>query len=380
MDERPAWPAIVLVTPKGWTGPKTVDGLQTEGSFRSHQVPFSEMTEEHVRLLEDWMQSYRPEELFDERGALRPELADLAPQGAKRMGANPHANGGLCCGTWSLPDFRDFAVKVPAPGAVKGEATKVMGAFLAEVMRRNLAAKDFRVFGPDETRSNRLDAVLEVTPRTWNADLLPGDDKLSPTGRVMEILSEHTIQGWVEGYLLTGRHALFSCYEAFIHIVSSMFNQYAKWLDVCEEIPWRRPVPSLNYLLDLARLATGPQRLLASGPGLHRPRAHQEGLGDAGLPAARRELPAVCHRQVPAQPQPGERDSRRQAAGASVAGHGLGHQALHRRHRDLGVGWQRCGQRARRGHGLRRRRAHHGDPGGGGLHAQAPARPQGAGW
>jgi xylulose-5-phosphate/fructose-6-phosphate phosphoketolase len=249
VDERPAWPALVLVTPKGWTGPKTVDGLQTEGSFRSHQVPFSEMTEEHVRLLEDWMQSYGPGELFDERGALLPELAALAPQGAKRMGAGPHANGGLLTRELQLPDFRAFALKVPAPGAVKGEATKVMGAFLAEVMRRNLAAKDFRLFGPDETRSNRLDAVLEVTPRTWNANLLPGDDKLSPTGRVMEILSEHTIQGWVEGYLLTGRHALFSCYEAFIHIVSSMFNQYAKWLDVCEEIGWRRPVPSLNYLL-----------------------------------------------------------------------------------------------------------------------------------
>jgi xylulose-5-phosphate/fructose-6-phosphate phosphoketolase len=247
--ERPAWPAIVLVTPKGWTGPKTVDGLRTEGSFRSHQVPFSEMTEEHVRLLEDWMQSYRPEELFDERGAPRPELAALAPRGAKRMGSGQHANGGLLTRELELPDFRAFALTVPAPGKATGEATRVMGAFLAEVMRRNLAANDFRVFGPDETRSNRLDAVLEVTPRTWNAALLPGDDKLSPTGRVMEILSEHTIQGWVEGYLLTGRHALFSCYEAFIHIVSSMFNQYAKWLDVCEEIPWRRPVPSLNYLL-----------------------------------------------------------------------------------------------------------------------------------
>jgi xylulose-5-phosphate/fructose-6-phosphate phosphoketolase len=207
------------------------------------------MTEEHVRLLEDWLRSYGPEELFDGRGALLPELAGLAPRGARCMGANPHANGGLLTRQLDLPDFRDFALDVPAPGTTTGEATRVMGAFLAEVMKRNLTAKDFRVFGPDETRSNRLDAVLEVTPRTWNAALLPGDDKLSPTGRVMEILSEHTIQGWVEGYLLSGRHALFSCYEAFIHIVSSMFNQYAKWLDVCEEIPWRQPVPSLNYLL-----------------------------------------------------------------------------------------------------------------------------------
>jgi xylulose-5-phosphate/fructose-6-phosphate phosphoketolase len=247
--ERPAWPAIVLVTPKGWTGPKTVDGLQTEGTWRSHQVPFSEMTDEHIKLLEDWMRSYKPEELFDETGAFRPELAALAPAGKRRMGDNPHGNGGLLLRDLDLPDFRDFAVDVPAPGGALGEATKVMAQFLAETMRLNLGSKNFRVFGPDETRSNRLDAVLEVTPRTWNAAIIPGDDRLSPDGRVMEILSEHTIQGWVEGYLLTGRHALFSCYEAFIHIVSSMFNQYAKWLDVCEEISWRRPVPSLTYLL-----------------------------------------------------------------------------------------------------------------------------------
>ena len=247
--ERPAWPAIVLVTPKGWTGPKLVDGLQTEGTFRSHQVPFSEMTDEHIELLEEWMRGYRPDELFDEAGALLPELAGLAPVGTRRMGDNPHANGGLLLRDLRLPDFREFAVQVPAPGAVTGEATRVMGTFLAEVMRLSLDSADFRVFGPDETLSNRLNAVLDVTPRTWNAELLPGDDRLSPTGRVMEILSEHTIQGWVEGYLLTGRHAFFSCYEAFIHIVASMFNQYAKWLDVCQEIPWRRPVASLNYLL-----------------------------------------------------------------------------------------------------------------------------------
>jgi len=247
--ERPAWPAIVLVTPKGWTGPKIVDGLPAEGTFRSHQVPFSDMTDEHLKLLEDWMRSYRPEELFDETGALRPELAELAPAGTRRMGDNPHANGGLLLRDLRLPDFRDFALDVPAPGAVKGEATRQMGQYLAEVMRLDLDRGDFRLFGPDETTSNRLNAVLDVTPRTWNAALLPGDDRLSPTGRVMEILSEHTIQGWVEGYLLTGRHAFFSCYEAFIHIIASMFNQYAKWLDVSEEIPWRRPVASLNYLL-----------------------------------------------------------------------------------------------------------------------------------
>jgi xylulose-5-phosphate/fructose-6-phosphate phosphoketolase len=247
--ERPLWPAIVLVTPKGWTGPKTVDGLQVEGSFRSHQVPFSDMTEAHIRLLEDWMRSYRPEELFDEDGAFRAELGELAPKGRRRMGDNPHANGGLLLRDLELPDFRDFQIEVPAPGAVLGQSTKVMGDFLAETMRLNLETKDFRLLGPDETVSNRLDAVLEVTPRTWNAALLPGDDRLAPGGRVMEILSEHTIQGWLEGYLLTGRHGLFSCYEAFVHIVDSMFNQHAKWLDVSQGIPWRRPIASLNYLL-----------------------------------------------------------------------------------------------------------------------------------
>lgn len=247
--ERPAWPVIVLVTPKGWTGPKTVDGVPTEGTFRSHQVPFSDMTDEHVRLLEEWLKSYEPEELFDETGAFRPELADLAPEGTRRMGDNPHANGGLLLRDLELPDFREFAVDVPSPGGTTGQATRTMGEFLAGVMQANLEQADFRLFGPDETTSNRLNAVLEVTPRTWNAAILPGDDRLSPTGRVMEILSEHTIQGWVEGYLLSGRHAFFSCYEAFIHIIASMFNQHSKWLDVCEEISWRRPVASLNYLL-----------------------------------------------------------------------------------------------------------------------------------
>jgi xylulose-5-phosphate/fructose-6-phosphate phosphoketolase len=247
--DRPRWPMIVLVTPKGWTGPKMVDGLQTEGSFRSHQVPFSDMTDDHIQLLEDWMRSYRPEELFDAQGTLLPELAALAPEGDRRMGANPHANGGLLLRDLEMPDFRAFAVDVPSPGAVTAQSTKVMGKLLAQIMRDNLDRRDFRLFGPDETRSNRLDAVLDVTPRTWNAVVLPGDDRLAPDGRVMEILSEHTIQGWLEGYLLTGRHGLFSCYEAFIHIIDSMFNQHAKWLDVCREIPWRRPIASLNYLL-----------------------------------------------------------------------------------------------------------------------------------
>ncbi len=247
--ERPSWPAIVLVTPKGWTGPKMVDGLQTEGTFRSHQVPFSDMDDEHIALLEQWMRSYRPEELFDEGGAFRPELAELAPRGTRRMGDNPHANGGLLSRDLELPDFRDFAVEVPEPGATKGEATKQLGLFLAEAMRLNLDSRDFRVFGPDETVSNRLDAILDVTARTWNAQVLPGDDRLAPDGRVMEILSEQVIQGWLEGYLLTGRHGFFSCYEAFVHIIASMFNQHAKWLDVSHDIEWRRPIPSLTYLL-----------------------------------------------------------------------------------------------------------------------------------
>ncbi len=247
---RPRWPMIILKTPKGWTGPKEVDGQKTEGSWRSHQVPFGELTKpEHLRLLEQWMQSYQPEELFDYNGALKPELAELAPQDARRMGANPHANGGLLLRDLRLPDFRDYAVDLPQPGQALAEPTRVMGRFLRDVMQLNREARNFRVVGPDETASNRLGALFEVTERAWVAERLPEDDHLAPDGRVMEILSEHTCQGWLEGYLLTGRHGLFSCYEAFIHIVDSMFNQHAKWLKVSKEIPWRRPIASLNYLL-----------------------------------------------------------------------------------------------------------------------------------
>ena len=249
---RPQWPMIVLRSPKGWTGPKEVDGKKTEGSWRSHQVPFAELATKkgHLKLLERWMKSYRPKELFDERGAPRPELAALAPQGARRMGANPHANGGLLLKNLRMPEFRDYAVSVERPGTTRAEATRVMGAFLRDLMKANLATRNFRVFGPDETASNRLGALFEVTARTWVAETLPEDDHLAPDGRVMEILSEHTCQGWLEGYLLTGRHGLFSTYEAFVHIVDSMFNQHAKWLKVTRsEIPWRRPIASLNYLL-----------------------------------------------------------------------------------------------------------------------------------
>ena len=249
--ERPVWPMIVLVTPKGWTGPKSVDGKPTEGTWRSHQVPLAEMASrpEHVKLLEDWMKSYRPGELFDASGRLLPELAALAPEGPRRMGANPHANGGLLLRDLRLPDFREYALAVPAPGAVEAEATRVLGGFLRDIFKLNRETRSFRLFGPDETASNRLSAVFEATDRDWLAERLAGDDHLSPDGRVMEVLSEHLCQGWLEGYLLTGRHGLFSCYEAFIHIVDSMFNQHAKWLKTTRHIPWRRPIASLNYLL-----------------------------------------------------------------------------------------------------------------------------------
>jgi xylulose-5-phosphate/fructose-6-phosphate phosphoketolase len=248
---RPAWPMIVLRTPKGWTGPKEVDGLPAEGTWRSHQVPFSEMAgkPEHVKLLDIWMRSYKPDELFDKAGRVLPELAELAPKGDRRMGANPHANGGLLLHDLRLPDFRDYAVAVPQPGAVEAEATRVLGTLLRDVMRLNLERRNFRLFGPDETASNRLGAVFEATGKTWMAETLATDEHLSPDGRVMEVLSEHQCQGWLEGYLLTGRHGFFSCYEAFIHIIDSMLNQHAKWLKVARHIPWRRPIASLNYLL-----------------------------------------------------------------------------------------------------------------------------------
>jgi xylulose-5-phosphate/fructose-6-phosphate phosphoketolase len=248
---RPRWPMIILITPKGWTGPKEVDGKKTESSWRSHQVPLTEVAtnEAHRRQLEQWMRSYRPETLFDESGRLVPQVAALAPKRSRRMGANPHANGGLLLSDLKMPDFRSFAVDVAKPATVVAEATRVLGAFLRDLMRLNQERRNFRVFGPDETASNRLGALFEVTNRTWLADRRPDDEALGPDGRVMEILSEHTCQGWLEGYLLTGRHGFFSCYEAFIHIVDSMFNQHAKWLKVCNEISWRRPIASLNYLL-----------------------------------------------------------------------------------------------------------------------------------
>jgi xylulose-5-phosphate/fructose-6-phosphate phosphoketolase len=247
---RPQWPMIVLRTPKGWTCPPTIDGKKCEDYWRSHQVPMGDMdSQSHVEILEQWLRSYRPEELFDDSGRLHAELAALAPRGTRRMSDNPHANGGLLLKALTLPDFRDYAVRVTHPGEVIAEATKVMGTFLRDVMKRNLSAANFRLFSPDENNSNRWQDVLEVTNRCFMGEIYPEDDRLSPDGRVMEVLSEHQCQGWLEGYLLTGRHGFFSCYEAFIHIIDSMFNQHAKWLKVCNHIPWRRPIASLNYLL-----------------------------------------------------------------------------------------------------------------------------------
>ena len=248
---RPRWPMIVLNSPKGWTGPKVVDGLQVEGTFRSHQVPLSDpaANPEHLKQLEEWLRSYRPEELFDEKGGLRPELAELAPAGTRRMGSNPHANGGILLRDLRMPDFRDYAAKVPAPGTEGIGDTRVLAPFLRDVAKLNGERRIFRIFGPDETISNGLAAVFEATNRQWDAETLANDEFLALQGRVMEMLSEHQCEGWLEGYLLTGRHGLFNCYEAFIHIVDSMFNQHAKWLKVTNGLPWRRKISSLNYLL-----------------------------------------------------------------------------------------------------------------------------------
>ncbi|RVI05969.1 phosphoketolase family protein [Sinorhizobium meliloti] len=250
-SDRPAWPMIIFRSPKGWTGPREVDGKKTEGTWRSHQVPLAKLAEvpAHLGILEEWLKSYRPWELFDESGSLRPELRELAPKGERRMGANPHANGGLLLKDLNLPDFRQYAVEIGIPGTVTAESTRTAGLYLRDVMKLNAQERNFRIFGPDETVSNRLSPVFQETDRVFTGDILASDMQLSPDGRVMEVLSEQLCQGWLEGYLLTGRHGLFSCYEAFIHIVDSMFNQHAKWLKVCREVPWRKPIASLTYLL-----------------------------------------------------------------------------------------------------------------------------------
>jgi xylulose-5-phosphate/fructose-6-phosphate phosphoketolase len=377
---RPRWPMIVLASPKGWTGPKTVDGLQVEGTFRAHQVPLSDPAThpEHLKLLEDWLGSYRPEELFDEQGRLKPELAELAPRGDRRMGANPHANGGILLRDLRMPDFRDYAIDVSSPGVRGIGDTHVLGRFLRDVAKLNGEQRNFRVFGPDETLSNGLEALFDATKRQWDAATLSNDEFLAPTGRVMEMLSEHQCEGWLEGYLLTGRHELFNCYEAFIHIVDSMFNQHAKWLKVTSRLPWRRKISSLNYLLASHVWRQDHNGFTHQDPGFidHVVNKKAE-IVRVYLP--RCQLPAVGDRPLPAQPPLRQRRDRGQTPGAAVADDGRRPQALHRGHRDLAVGQQRPGRCARRGHGLLRGRAHAGDARRRLHYARASARPESPG-
>ncbi len=374
---RPRWPMIVLRTPKGWTGPKEVDGLPAEGSFRSHQVPLSEVRTNpaHRAQLEEWLRSYQPEQLFDAAGALRAELAALAPTGARRMGANPHANGGLLLRELELPDFRDYAVPVPAPATTYSEATRVLGGFLRDVVSAN--RDRFRIMGPDETASNRLSAVFEATDRVWEAERLDTDDHLARDGRVMEVLSEHLCQGWLEGYLLTGRHGLFNCYEAFIHIIDSMFNQHAKWLKVTRDIPWRRPIASLTYLLSSHVWRQDHNGFSHQDPGFIDHVANKRAeIVRVYLPPGR-ELSAVGGRPLPALTPLRQRDRGRQAAGARLPDDGRGDRPLHPGHRRVGMGLQRQRRRARRGARVRRRRADAGDALSGGTDPRAPPRAQG---
>ena len=374
---RPRWPMIVLRSPKGWTGPKVVDGLQVEGTFRAHQVPLLVDADhpEHVAQLEAWMKSYKAEELFDESGRLIPELAELAPKGDRRMGANPHANGGLLLHDLRMPDFHQHAVTVPSPGAVDAQDTMVLGKFLRDIAKLNEAQRNFRIFGPDETLSNLLGAVFEVTNRQWDAREVQNDEFLAPAGQVLDsMLSEHQCEGWLEGYLLTGRHGLFNSYEAFIRIVDSMFSQHAKWLKVTRELPWRRPDLVAELSARLACLAAGSQRLHASGSWVPRPRDQQEGRHRARVSAARRQLSSVGLRSLPAQPELRQRGRGRQTRAAAMAEHGRRRHPLHGRARHLAMGQQRPGQRAGRRHGLLRRHADAGDSGGGFHPSRASAR------
>ncbi len=376
---RPAWPMLILRTPKGWTGPAVVDGLQVEGTWRAHQVPISEARDDdgHRHQLEEWMRSYRPEELFDDHGSLIPELRALAPEGDRRMGANPHANGGLLLRALELPDFRDYAVPVERPGTSLSEATRVLGTFLRDVVVRN--ERNFRIFGPDETASNRLGAVLERTDKQWDAEVLPVDEKLAPSGRVMEVLSEHQCEGWLEGYLLTGRHGLFDCYEAFIHIVDSMFNQHAKWLKVTRNIPWRRPIASLNYLLSSHVWRQDHNGFSHQDPGFidHVVNKKAEIIRVYLPPDANCLLSVAdhCLRVAPLR----ERDRRGQAARARLPLDRGRDRPLHARHRHLGVRLERRGRRAGRRARLRGRHPDARGGGRGGDPARAAAGAEGAG-
>ncbi len=360
---RPRWPMIVLISPKGWTGPKMIDGKRNEGTFRSHQVPLTDPAKhpEHLRQLEEWLRSYRPAELFDARGRLKTELAELAPSGQRRMGANPNANGGMLLRDLRMPDFREYAVEIPAPGIAGIGDTHVLGKFLRDVVKLNAQPRNFRIFGPDETLSNGLEAVFEAGNRQWLADTTKDDEFLAPSGPVMEMLSEHQCEGWLEGYLLTGRHGLFNCYEAFIHIVDSMFNQHAKWLKVTAGLPWRRKIASLNYLLSSHVWRQDHNGFTHQDPGFI------DHVVNKKAEIVRVYLPpdANCLLSVMDHCLRSRHYVNVVVAGKHPAPQWLTmdarHQSLQRGHRHLAVGQQRSKQRARRGHGLCRRRADAGD-------------------
>ena len=338
--DRPRWPALVLRTPKGWTGPAEIDGVPIEGTFRSHQVPIGDprTNPAHLALLESWMRSYRPDELFTDDGRLHDDLRALAPEGDRRMGANPVANGGRVRVALDLPDPSDYAVGVDQPATVVHESTRVLGELLRDVFVKNADAANFRLFCPDETNSNRLGAVFEVENRCWMEARTDVDDHLSPDGRVMEVLSEHLCEGWLEGYLLTGRHGLFATYEAFAMVASSMVVQHAKWLEAAQDLGWRRPVSSLNVLLTSHVLAQRPQRIQPPRPRPHRHHAVEEGLGGSGVPPSGRQLPLVGRRSLPPVARLRQPDRHRQATAAAVAGHGVGSGALLGRGGSVAVG------------------------------------------
>ena len=345
--ERQKWPMIILRTPKGWTCPKEVDGHKLEGSWRAHQMPILDPKTNpgHLKLVEDWLRSYRPEELFDEGGGLVAKLKETAPLGTRRISGNPHANGGLLRKPLTLPDFRDYAVKVKEPGQVEVSSTDTLGHFLREVMRQNMTS--FRVFGPDETASNKLDAIYEASGKTWLEEYKPEDadgGHLAVDGRVMEMLSEHTLEGWFEGYVLTGRHGFFSSYEAFVHIIDSMFNQHAKWLEKSKlELRWRAPISSINLLITSLVWRQDHNGLYASGPGVPGCGDEQEPGGDADLSAAGCELPAERRGPLPAEHELHQRDRGGQGGAPAVSGHGCGGGPLHQGDRDMEL----CEQRRR---------------------------------
>ncbi len=379
--ERPRWPMIVLRTPKGWTGPKVVDGLPVEGTWRAHQVPLSAVREkpEHLAQLEAWMRSYRLDELFDTAGRPRPDVVGWLPQGDRRMGSNPHANGGLLTRDLRLPDLGEHAVLVDAPGAHDAESTRVLGGYLRDVFGLNADTRDFRMFGPDETASNRLDAVYEATDKTWEAEVLPVDVSLATDGRVMEILSETTCQGWLEGYLLTGRHGLFSCYEAFSHIVDSMFNQHAKWLKVARTLPWRRPVPSLNYLLTSHVWRQDHNGFTHQDPGFMDLVVNKKAeVVRVYLPPDANTLLSTVDHCLRTRNYVNVIVAGKQPEPAWLS---MEEAELHctRWDRHLGLGLERRRRRTRCGHGVRGRRADPRSTRGGDAHARALARPQGAG-